>query len=311
MPVPDFQSFMLPLLRRCADGEEHPLAYFRAQLAGDLKVSDDETKEKLPSGRQTKYENRIYWAAIYLHRAGCLERVRRGVFKITSRGQKILADKPDKVTVQILNQFPEFRIFHTGKADRFSTPAPSNNDSDTGSEIDNTQTPEEALENSYLALQNSLANERLATVTRMSPEDFEQLVVQLLVAMGYGGSLQDAGEAVGKSGDEGIDGIIKEDKLGLDNIYIQAKKWVNTTVGRPTVQAFAGSLEGHRARKGVMITTSSFSDDARSYVQKIEKKIVLIDGKRLAQLMIDHNVGVNITKVYTLKKLDQDFFGAE
>jgi len=129
--------------------------------------------------------------------------------------------------------------------------------------------------------------------------------------MGYGGSLQDAGEAVGKSGDEGIDGIIKEDKLGLDNIYIQAKKWVDTIVGRPIVQAFAGSLEGHRARKGVMITTSSFSNDAKNYVQKIEKKIVLIDGKRLAQLMIEHNVGVIITKTYTLKKVDQDFFGAE
>jgi restriction system protein len=311
MPVPDFQSFMRPLLTRCADREEHPLSYFRGCLSGDLKISEDDTKEKLPSGKQTKYENRIYWAAIYLHRAGCLERVRRGVFKITIRGRQLLSDEPDKITVQSLNQFPEFKIFHSGKTEKSSTPVSLDNGTTTVPDVDATQTPEESLENSYVALQNSLANELLEAVKKMSSEDFEQLVVQLLVAMGYGGSLQDAGEAVGKSGDEGIDGIIKEDKLGLDNIYIQAKKWVDTVVGRPTVQAFAGSLEGHRARKGVMITTSSFSNDARGYVQKIEKKIVLIDGKRLAQLMIEHNIGVIVTKVYTLKKLDQDFFGAE
>ena len=310
MAVPDFQSFMRPLLTRCADGREHPLVYFRAHLSEDLQISEDDTKEKLPSGKQTKYENRIYWAAIYLHRAGCLERVHRGVFKITARGRQLLSENPGKITVQVLNQFPEFKIFHSGKTDKPAAPV-SLEETSTATDIDAVQTPEEVLENSYLAIQNSLANELLDTVKKMSSEEFEQLVVQLLVAMGYGGSLQDAGEAVGKSGDEGIDGIIKEDKLGLDNIYIQAKKWVDTVVGRPIVQAFAGSLEGHRARKGVMITTSNFSNDAKNYVQKIEKKIVLIDGKRLAQLMIEHNVGVIITKTYTLKKVDQDFFGAE
>lgn len=300
---------MLPFLRRCADGEERPLAFFRAQLAGDLAISQEDAKEKLPSGTQTKYENRIYWAAIYLHRAGCLERVRRGVFKITARGQKILADKPEKITIKLLNQFPEFKVFHQGKAAAPTVEpvaAPG-----TGTEADDTQTPEETLESSYQALLNSLANEILDAVKKMTPEAFEQLVVTLLVAMGYGGSLQDAGKAVGKAGDEGIDGIIKEDKLGLDTVYIQAKKWLGTIVGRPVVQAFAGSLEGHRARKGVMITTSSFSQEAKDYVQKIEKKIVLIDGKQLAQLMIEHDVGVTATKVYALKKLDQDFFEAE
>ena len=311
MAVPDFQSFMRPLLTRCGDGEEHPLAFFRAHLADDLRISDEDAKEKLPSGKQTKYENRIYWAAIYLQRAGCLERVRRGVFKITVRGRQLLAEIPERITVQNLNQFPEFKIFHVGKSDKAVIPVPGENEAGIATDIDPVQTPEEVLENSYTAIQNSLANELLETVKKMSPQEFERLVVQLLVSMGYGGSLEDAGEAVGKSGDEGIDGIIKEDKLGLDNIYIQAKKWMDTVVGRPTVQAFAGSLEGHRARKGVMITTSSFSNDARTYVQKIEKKIVLIDGKRLAQLLIEHNVGVVTTKTYALKKIDQDFFDAE
>ena len=309
MSVPDFQSFMLPLLKRCVDGGEHPLAFFLAQLAGDLAISQEDTKEKLPSGTQTRYQNRIYWAAIYLHRAGCLERVRRGVFKLTARGQKILADKPEKVTIKLLNQFPEFKVFHQGKAVPPTTEPKAG--VSTGTDTDDTQTPEETLESSYQALQNSLANEILDAVRKMTPGAFEQLVVTLLVAMGYGGSLQDAGKAVGKAGDEGIDGMIKEDKLGLDTVYIQAKKWLDTIVGRPVVQAFAGSLEGHRARKGVMITTSTFSQEAKDYVQKIEKKIVLIDGKQLAQLMIEHDVGVTVTKVYPLKKLDQDFFEAE
>ena len=309
MSVPDFQSFMLPLLKRCVDGGEHPLAFSLAQLAGDLAISQEDTKAKLPSGTQTRYQNRIYWAAIYLHRAGCLERVRRGVFKITVRGQKILADKPEKVTIKLLNQFPEFKVFHQGKAAPPATEPKAG--VSTGTDTDDTQTPEETLESSYQALQYSLANEILDAVRKMTPGAFEQLVVTLLVAMGYGGSLQDAGKAVGKAGDEGIDGMIKEDKLGLDTVYIQAKKWLGTIVGRPVVQAFAGSLEGHRARKGVMITTSTFSQEAKDYVQKIEKKIVLIDGKQLAQLMIEHDVGVTVTKVYPLKKLDQDFFEAE
>ena len=310
MSVPDFQSFMLPMLKRCADGEEHPLAFFLAQLASDLALSPEDAKEKLPSGTQTRYQNRVYWAAVYLHRAGCLERVRRGVFKITVRGQRILADKPEKITIKLLNQFPEFKVFHQGKAIAAAAESPAS-PTNAGSEADDRQTPEETLESSYQALQNSLASEILDAVKKMTPEAFEQLVVTLLVAMGYGGSLQDAGKAVGRAGDEGIDGMIKEDKLGLDTVYIQAKKWLDAVVGRPVVQAFAGSLEGHREGRGVMITTSTFSQEAKEYVQKIEKKIVLIDGKQLAQLMIEHDVGVTVTKAYTLKKLDQDFFEAE
>jgi restriction system protein len=239
-----------------------------------------------------------------LHRAGCLERLRRGVFRITARGQQVLSEKPNRITVELLSQFPEFELFRQGKpltAVNGPTPRPA---------ADDGQTPEEILETSFQELQNALANDILDAVKKMSPEAFEQLVVRLLVAMGYGGSIQDAGRTVGKSGDEGIDGIIKEDKLGLDVMYIQAKKW-ESVVRRPFVQGFAGSLEGQWARKGVMITTSAFSQEAREYVNKIEKKIVLIDGKQLARLMVEHDVGVTVTKVYTLKKLDQDFFEAE
>jgi restriction system protein len=240
MSVPDFQAFMLPLMRRCADGHGHALAEFRAQLAADMDISEADRKEKLPSGAQTKYDNRITWAAIYLHRAGCLERLRRRVFRITARGQQVLSEKPNRITVELLSQFPEFELFRQGKpltAVNGPTPRPA---------ADDGQTPEEILETSFQELQNALANDILDAVKKMSPEAFEQLVVRLLVAMGYGGSIQDAGRTVGKSGDERIDGIIKEDKLGLDVMCIQAKKW-ESVVGRPFVQGFAGSLEGQRA----------------------------------------------------------------
>jgi restriction system protein len=304
MSVPDFQSFMLPMLKITADGSEHPMADFRERLSQEMGLSPEDLQEKLPSGIQTKYQNRVAWSAVYLYRAGVLGRPRRGVFQITDRGRSLLAEKPEKITVKLLSRFQEFQDFRERR--------PGNSD-DTpvrpgSAESEATQTPEERLESSFQSLQISLANDVLDAVKGTSAEFFERLVVKLLVAMGYGGSIQDAGKAVGRAGDEGVDGIIKEDKLGLDVVYIQAKKWIDTVVGRPVVQAFAGSLEGHRARKGVMITTSTFSQDARDYVQKIEKKVVLIDGKQLAELMIEHDVGVTVTRTYSVKKLDQDFF---
>lgn len=247
---------------------------------------------------QTKYSNRLYWSLVYLSKAGALKKVRRGTYAITDRGRELLQSKPQKVTVKVLAQFPEFQEFHKkGTTDI--------------RDGDSSQTPEERLESSFKELQASLASDVLDAVKKSSARFFENLVVELLVAMGYGGSIADAGSVVGKSGDEGIDGVIKEDKLGLDVVYIQAKKWTGNAVGRPVVQSFAGSLEGHRARKGVMITTSSFSQEAREYVKRIEKKIVLIDGAELAQLMIEHDVGVSAAKSFTVKKLDQDFFETE
>jgi restriction system protein len=306
MSVPDFQSFMLPVLQVLSDGIEHSLISIREQLAHMMNLSPEEIAEKLPSGTNTKFANRVHWSVVYLSKAGMLKRTGRGVVAITERGREILAEGHSKITVKILNRYPEFTEFHRGDS--------SSGEIKQSSPIaveESTQTPEERLESSYKELRSSLASDILEAVKKSSPQFFENLVVTLLVAMGYGGSIEDAGRAVGKSGDEGIDGIIKEDKLGLDFVYIQAKKYTDLTVGRPAVQTFAGSLEGHRARKGVMLTTSTFSQEAYDYVKKIEKKIVLIDGKHLADLMIEHDVGVTLSKVYRLKRLDQDFFDSE
>jgi restriction system protein len=295
---------MLPTLKIAADGNEHSMADFRERLAREMGLSPEDLQEKLPSGIQTKFGNRVACSAVWLCRARLFERPRRAVFQITDRGRNLLAEKPEKITVKLLSRFPEFQAFRERRP-ASSDDAPVR---PASAEVEATQTPEERLESSFQELQNSLASEVLDAVKRTSPEFFERLVVKLLVAMGYGGSIQDAGKAVGRAGDEGVDGIIKEDKLGLDVVYIQAKKWGETVVGRPVVQAFAGSLEGHRAQKGVMITTSTFSRDARDFVQRIEKKIVLIDGSQLAGLMIEHDVGVAVTRTYSVKKLDQDFF---
>ncbi len=299
MAVPDFQSFFVPVLRCTADGTDHPMAELRDRIAADLKLTPDELSQKLPSGVQTVFANRIAWSAVYLMKAGALVRIRRGVFRITGRGKELLALNLPKLTIQNLSQYPEFVTFHKR----------SQNGGEEVQEIkaEKTQTPEEQLANAYKVLRDALSNDILETVKKASPSFFEELVIDLLVAMGYGGSVEDAGKAVGKSGDGGIDGIIKEDKLGLDVVYVQAKRW-SKSVGRPVVQAFAGSLEGVRARKGVLITTSSFSQDALDYVQKIEKRIVLIDGKQLADLMIDHDIGVNVFQTYKIKRLDSDYF---
>jgi restriction system protein len=299
MAVPDFQSLFLPVLRVTADGSDRSMAELRDSIASDLKLSAEDLSQKLPSGVQTAFANRIAWSAVYLMKAGALERIKRGVFRITQRGKELLALNRPRLTIQDLSKYPEFVAFHKG-----SSEPP---DGEPEPKPERAQTPEEQLTNAYKILRDSLANDVLDAVKKASPVFFEELVVDLLVGMGYGGSIADAGKAVGKSGDGGIDGIIKEDKLGLDVVYVQAKRW-NSAIGRPVVQAFAGSLEGVRARKGVLITTSYFSQDALEYVQKIEKRIVLIDGKQLADLMIDHDIGVTAVQSYKLKRLDSDYF---
>lgn len=248
------------------------MAELREAITNDLKLSTEDLAQRLPSGAQTVFANRVAWSAVYLMKAGALERIKRGVFRITERGKELLALNLPKLTIKTLSKYPEFVTFHKGSQ--------NGGDEDQETKPEKAQTPEEQLANAYKLLRDSLANDVLETVKKASPTFFEELVIALLVAMGYGGSVEDAGKAVGKSGDGGIDGIIKEDKLGLDVVYVQAKRW-NSGVGRPVVQAFAGSLEGVRARKGVLITTSYFSQDALDYVQKIEKRIVLIDGNQL------------------------------
>jgi len=295
MAIPDYQTIMLPLLKFAGDGQEHSLRETIDFLANEFSLSDEERKELLPSGSQATFDNRVGWARTYMKKAGLLESTRRGYFCITARGKNVLEQNPQKINVKFLKQFPEFVEFQKPKKKGEIDPPP----------VD--ITPEESLEAAYQELQHGLASELLQMVKQCPPDFFEQLVVDVLIKMGYGGSRKEAGQAVGKTSDGGIDGIIKEDKLGLDIIYIQAKRWEGT-VGRPEIQKFAGALQGQRARKGIFITTSSFTKDAREYVENINTKIILIDGQRLAELMIAYNVGANTTAIYEVKKIDSDYF---
>ena len=301
MAIPDYQSIMLPLLQFAGDRLEHSLREAIDSLGEQFGLTNDERKQLLPSGQQEVFHNRVGWARTYLSKAGLLLATRRGHFQIAPEGLNVLDRSPARIDVKFLAQFDEFRQFRTLRHTRSGNRKSGNN------EVDQEATPEEALESAYGRLRESLAADLLQQVKAASPSLFEKLVVELLVKMGCGGSRQDAGRAVGKSGDEGIDGIIKEDRLGLDIIYIQAKRW-EATVGRPEVQKFAGALQGQRAKKGIMLTTSSFSSEASDFVSAIDSKIVLIEGQRLAELMIDHNLGVGPVASYQVKKIDTDYF---
>jgi restriction system protein len=302
MPIPDYQTIMLPLLRLAEDRREHSAREAIEALANHFQLSDADRKELLSSGQQT-FDNRVGWATTYLKKAGLLESTKRSHFRITDRGLEALRTNPARVDVKFLERFPEFIEFKTRRSDSDRPSAPAR----TRVEIEETETPEDAIEGAYQSLRNGLANDLIQQIMGCSPAFFERLVVDLLVRMGYGGSRQDAGQAIGKSGDGGIDGIIKEDRLGLDVIYIQAKRWEGT-VGRPEIQKFVGALQGQRARKGIFITTSSFSSEALQYASMIESKVVLIDGEMLAKFMIDHGVGVSPVAVYEIKRVDSDYF---
>jgi restriction system protein len=300
MPIPDFQTIMLPLLEMFRDGEAKSTTEMYAELADHFRLTELERTERLPSGNQTRFQNRVGWARTHLKKAGLLERIGSGLYKISQRGKEVLASAPPKIDVHLLDQFEEHLEFRKARKPKIETQELEAEHAD--------QTPKEILERAYETLRGSLGEEILEKVRQAPPIFFEQLVVELLLKMG--GSRQDAGSAIGRAGDGGIDGIIKEDKLGLDVIYIQAKRWAST-VGRPETQAFVGSLEGHRANKGVFITTSHFSPDAKDYVTRIGKKIVLIDGEQLSDMMIDHDVGVTTEDSYVVKRIDSDYFSEE
>lgn len=308
MAVPEFQYLMLPFLQICEDGKERTVSEVSDIIATQLKLTDEELLERLTSG-QTKFYNRTSWVKSYFGKVGLLDFPSRGKFKITERGLALLKSNPHTIRINTLYQYPEFVKFHKKNN---SNPAEDNEQKSRNILLDEIEpiTPEEQLENVYQDLRCQLASTLLETILKNPPGFFEQLVVDLLVAMGYGGSRQDAGQALGKTGDGGIDGIIKEDKLGLDIIYLQAKRYaVDHAVPSREVRDFTGSLEGHGAQKGVLITTSSFTRDGTEFVKKLQqKKIVLIDGAKLTQLMIDNNIGVSITTTYTIKKIDQDYF---
>lgn len=300
MAVPDFQSFFKPLLDVAADGKEHSLKEARTIIASELKLSEEDLEERLPSGTQRTFYNRVAWAKSYFVQATVFESPKRGYFIITNRGRELLNQGHDRIDVKILNKYPEFVEFHTAKKT-------DKNAKNTIIEDDQHLTPEESLQKSYLSIRNDLASEILTKIKTNTPDFFEDLVVDIMVAMGYGGSRADAGESIGKSGDEGVDGIIKEDRLGLDVIYLQAKRWENP-VGRPEIQKFVGALHGKRAKKGVFITTGEFTRDAEEYVKNIDPKVILINGRKLTEYMIDFNLGATIVNTYDIKRIDTDYF---
>lgn len=305
MPIPDFQSFMLPVLVLARDGHEHLLEETREALARQFALTPEERTELLPSGRQRRFDNRVAWAKSFLDKARLLDTPRRAHFKITDRGRQLLAENPKRIDIPLLERYEEFREFRA-----VQPKPPGAAAADRHQAEGQASTPEELLEQAYQSIRADLATEVLSRVKSGSSQFFENLVVELLLKMGYGGDRAEAGKAIGGVGDEGIDGIISEDRLGLDTIYIQAKRW-DGTVGRPEIQKFVGALHGKRARKGVFITTGTFSADARDYVSRIDPRVVLIDGRELANYMLDLDLGVTPKATYQIKRIDSDYFSDE
>jgi len=308
--IPDFQTLMLPLLKFIGDGEVYTTQQAVEYLSKEFKVSEEEMNEWLPSKKQKTFYNRVHWAKAHLKMAGIIDNVGRGLFKITTRGKEILNENPSFIGIKYLNErYPDFnKSIVTSKKDNNYKISFKNNLKTIDEYI--TETPEELIENGYKQIRQSLEQEILFKLKSIHPSFFEKIVVELLVKMGYGGSIAEAGKATRYTNDEGIDGIIKEDKLGLDVIYVQAKRW-DGVVGRPELHKFVGALAGQGAKKGIFITTSSFTKEAESYTPKNETKIVLIDGSALAQYMIDYNLGVSVQNTYEIKKIDSDYFEEE
>jgi len=302
--IPDYQSIMLPLLKLIGDKKEHSLREVRESLAKLFELTEEERSKLLSKSKQKMFDNRVGWARTYLKKAELLVYKSKGHFNITERGLKVLNENPKEINVKYLKRFPEILEFI-----KPSKKTEETKDKDNELLIEK-KTAEELFEIGYTKYQEKLLSDLLEKIKQCTPDFFERLVVELLVGMGYGGSFEDAGKAIGKSGDEGIDGIIKEDKLGLDVIYLQAKKW-NNPVGRPEIQKFAGALLGKKAKKGVFITTSKFSEGAIDYARNVENKIILIDGEQLTKYMIENDIGVSETASYNIKKIDLDYFTEE
>ncbi|MDO9633038.1 MAG: restriction endonuclease [Humidesulfovibrio sp.] len=302
MAVPSFQEHMLPTLLVFADGKEKHVKDIREDVANRLQLTPEDRAEMTPGGSIPRYADRVNWSVTYFKQAQLIESTRRGYYKLATRGAELLQTNPSKIDIPLLMQYPEYAAFRNSTHSQTES-----NHVPIAKVSDEASTPQELIDMGYKSITEELSASILSTVKQCSPEFFERLVVDLLLAMGYGGSRQEAGSITRKGSDEGIDGVINEDRLGLDVIYVQAKRWDNT-VSRPEIQKFAGALQGMRATKGIFITTSSYSKDAHEYTNKITNKIVLIDGDRLSKLMIEHNVGVACAQVYEIKKIDSDYF---
>jgi restriction system protein len=308
MPIPDYQTLMLPVLRFASTREHYRLSEVVEALAQEFELTPEEQEALLPAGTQRIFTSRVSWAGTYLKKASLVESIGRAVYRITARGLALLQEHPTRIDRATLKRYDEFVAF-TGT--RETATQESSEILTTMSTVDELD-PLEAFNRSYLSIQQSLAEDLLDMLKRTTPDFFERLVVDLLVAMGYGGSDEDIRKAVmrGKT-DQGIDGVIKEDTLGLSHIYLQAKRWKDSTVGSPVVQSFSGSMDQFHATKGVMITTSTFSEEARAYITRIPKTIILIDGKQLVQLMMEHGVGVKMRETYLLHTIDHDYYELE
>lgn len=298
MNIPDFQTIMAPLLAFMASGKVCANQDINAALASHFRLNEEDLSQLLPSGRQSVFTNRVAWAKSHLKNAELLTSPGRGFYQITKRGLDALRESPDRIDMNYLMKFPEFRAFR----EKRKQDEPKNSEDNSFE-----KTPEEYIELGHQKILESLTQDILLKIKSCSPKFFEKLVIDVLLAIGYGGSRREAGRIVGKPGDGGIDGIIKEDKLGLDTIYVQAKRW-DSTIGRPQIQQFAGALQGKKAKKGIFISTSDFSQEAKSYTDSIDIKIILIDGEGLANLMIEHNVGVSHIQTYVVKRVDSDYF---
>nr|WP_281419246.1 restriction endonuclease [Marinobacterium ramblicola] len=294
---------MRPLLEMVKDGQVYRFKEVVENLCNAFQLTEEEKRERLPSGKQTYIHNRLAWARTYMNKAGLTQAPGRGQIQITARGLQALEECPQRVDVRYLKRYPEFVEFHTVKAKPESQSGTGKSDNDVEE-----QDPLERLEQAFAEIETTLAEELLELVKQQPPEFLESLVVQLLQAMNYGGWSEESGSATQLTADGGIDGVINEDPLGLDSIYIQAKRYCDNSVGRPDIQAFVGALEMKRARKGVFITTSQFSRDAVEYCRMIEKRVVLIDGRKLAELMIAYNLGVSTRQSFQVKAIDTDYF---
>jgi restriction system protein len=309
MAIPDFQSIMLPLLKYISDGKEHNSKEVTQALANEYNLTKEERNELLPSGKSKTFTNRVAWAKAHLLSAGLIKSIKRGYYRISESGMEVLSKKPDQINMKYLDQFRDYKNWRKG--DNNKKDDKKSEDKSETIESFQEKTPDEIIKEAHIELRQKLIQEVLTELKNCSPRYFERVVLDLLVKMGYGGSFDDAASMTSVTGDEGIDGEIKEDKLGLDTIYIQAKKWENM-VGRPEIQKFLGALMGKNASKGVFITTSDYSKNAREFIKQIGgKKIVLIDGTQLAEYMIDHDLGVSISETIYIKTLDTDYFNEE
>lgn len=308
MPIPDYQTLMLPVLRIAAEGETR-IPLIADRIADEFRLTAAERGALIPSGRQGRLHNRLHWAKAYMAKAGLLDTPSRGRFVASEAGRALLARNPRQIDLALLMEYPPFREFYRPST---AHDVPNGAEPAPDAALTPTATPEDQIEAAYAVLQSALRADLLQRILQNTPTFFERVIVDLLVAMGYGGSHRGATQQLGGTGDGGVDGVINEDRLGLDRVYVQAKRYaLGNSVGRPEIQGFVGSLVGRGATKGVFVTTSAFSAQAADFVKHLQQRVILIDGQRLADLMIEHNVGVRLSRAVEFKRLDEDFFSEE